>query len=142
MNANNKLRLDIIFLIINIVLLLLIIISFSGCAQKDVVIQREQVKKIPLNLSNPTPLKINDVNYIIITDKNVKDVFEQMKKESKEQVLFAIDYKDYEDLSLNLAYIRKYIIEQQEIIKTYKHYYEPTPEEIKPQKLQININKN
>lgn len=130
MNANNKrktnLRLDIFFLIINIIILLFIIFSFSGCSQKEVVIQREEVKKIPLNISDPHPLTLNDVSFVIITDKNSKVLFDQMIKDSKEPVLIGIDSKDYENLSLNLSYIRKYIIEQQQIIKAYRDYYEPS----------------
>jgi hypothetical protein len=146
MNVNktnsNKLKLDIFFLIINIILTVFVVLLFSGCVQKEIVTQREEVKKIPLNLSDPHPLKLNDVSYAVITDKNSKDVFDQMIKESKEPVLFGIDSKDYENLSLNLSYIRKYIIEQQQIIKSYRDYYEPDSEEVKPQKLEINIDKN
>ena len=135
-------KLDLFFLIINIIILAFVLLGFTGCSQKEIVIQREEVKKIPLNLSDPHPLKLNDVSYVVITDKNSKDVFDQMIKESKEPVLFGIESKDYENLSLNLSYIRKYIIEQQQIIKSYRDYYEPEAKEVKPQKLEINIDKN
>ena len=147
MNVNNtnkktNLKLDIFFLIINIIIAITIIFGFTGCSQKEVVIQREEVKKTPLNLSDPHPLKLNDVSYVIITDKNSKDVFEQMIKDSKEPVLIGVDAKDYENLSLNLAYIRKYIIEQQQIIKSYRDYYEPSQDAVIPKKLEIDLNKN
>ena len=135
-------KLDLFFLIINIIILAFVLLGFTGCSQKEIVIQREEVKKIPLNLSDPHPLKLNDVSYVVITDKNSKDDFDQMIKESKEPVLFGIESKDYENLSLNLSYIRKYIIEQQQIIKSYRDYYEPEAKEVKPQKLEINIDKN
>ena len=135
-------KLDLFFLIINIIILAFVLLGFTGCSQKEIVIQREEVKKIPLNLSDPHPLKLNDVSYVVITDKNSKDVYDQMIKESKEPVLFGIESKDYENLSLNLSYIRKYIIEQQQIIKSYRDYYEPEAKEVKPQKLEINIDKN
>ena len=141
-NVKPYLKTDIFFLIINIIIISVILFGFAGCSQKEIVIQREEVKKIPLNLSEPQPLKLNDITYVVITDKNSKDVFDQMIKESKEPVLFGIDSKDYENLSLNLSYIRKYIIEQQQIIKSYRDYYEPASEEVKPQKLEINIDKN
>lgn len=141
-NVKPNLKTDIFFLIINIIIISVILFGFTGCSQKEIVIQREEVKKIPLNLSEPQPLKLNDITYVVITDKNSKDVFDQMLKESKEPVLIGIDSKDYENLSLNLSYIRKYIIEQQQIIKAYKDYYEPESKEVKPQKLEINIDKN
>ena len=71
-------KLDLFFLIINIIILAFVLLGFTGCSQKEIVIQREEVKKIPLNLSDPHPLKLNDVSYVVITDKNSKDVFDQM----------------------------------------------------------------
>lgn len=140
MNVNKRnLLLDYLVLSINTIVLLALILLLTGCSQKEVIIQREEVKKQPLNLNNPKELKLNDITYTVLTDKNSKEVFDKMKKDSKEPVLISIETKEYENLSLNLSYIRKYIIEQQQIINAYKNYYEPKQEELKPKKLELNI---
>lgn len=107
-----------------LLILLFFVGLFTGCSQKEILIQNEIVKKTPLNLNNPEAIKLNNIQYIVVTDKNSDSVFNKLKYENKEQVLYAITAEDYEMLSLNLSYIKKYIIEQQLIIKSYKDYYE------------------
>lgn len=107
-----------------LLILLSCIVLFTGCAHDEILIQNEVVKKTPLNLKNPEAIKLNNIEYIVVTDKNAVSVFNKLKSENKEQVLYAITVEDYEMLSLNLSYIKKYIIEQQLIIKSYKDYYE------------------
>ena len=144
-NKTNKktfLKYDILFLITNIVILFCVLILLNGCAEKEVLIQREQVNKVPLDLKNADEIKLNDISYVVITDKNSQNVFSEMKKENKEPVLYAVTSEDYQNLVLNLAKIKKYIIDQQQILNAYREYYEPIKKDAEPQKLEINVNKN
>lgn len=98
----------------------------TGCSQKDEVItNREEVTKPKLDIKQQEALKLNDISYIIITDKNAKQIFDEMKINGKQRVLYAISVDDYEKLAVNLAQIKKYLVIQNETIKSYKDYYEP-----------------
>lgn len=97
----------------------------TGCSQKDVVTNREEVTKPKLDIKQQEALKLNDISYIVITDKNIQQIFDEMKINGKEKVLYAISIEDYEKLAVNLAQIKKYLIIQNETIKSYKDYYEP-----------------
>lgn len=120
MNANKNLKK---------VLLLMFVLILTGCSQKEILTETVVVNKTPLNLKNPEPIKLNNINYYIITKDNANSVFDSLQKQDKELVLFAIDPTDYENLSLNILYIKKYLIEQQNIINAYKEYYEKSEKE-------------
>lgn len=125
MNVNKKLIFNIIMVIVNFVLLGIVFVMFNGCANKEVLIQREEVKKPALNIKNPEPLEMKDVTFFVINKENAESVFSELQKQKKEEVLFGVEPTDYENLALNVARIKKYIIEQQAIINAYKTYYEP-----------------
>lgn len=120
MNANKNLKK---------VLLLMFVLILTGCSQKEILTETVVVNKTPLNLKNPEPIKLNNINYYIITKDNANSVFDSLQKQDKELVLFAIEPTDYENLSLNILYIKKYLIEQQNIINAYKEYYEKSEKE-------------
>lgn len=93
-------------------------LMLSGCSQKYEITNRELVQKTPLNLPSPEALTLNNISYVIITKDNNIQVFKD------NEVFYALSVQDYQDLALNLAKIKKYLIEQQQIIKSYKEYYE------------------
>jgi len=82
-------------------------------------------KREPLALENPTPLELQDVNWVIITKDNAEEVFEKIKNDKNgDYALFAVTDEGYEKLALNFADIRNKLAEQRQIILSYKEYYE------------------
>tara|TARA_R110000824_G_scaffold26710_1_gene91548 strand:- start:146 stop:493 length:348 start_codon:yes stop_codon:yes gene_type:complete len=97
----------------------------SGCSSvKELQIFTKVVERTPLNLDAPEPLKLEKIKWIIITEENYKDVFNKLKKENKNAVLFGLTDGGYETLAVNFAQVRKYIILNQSVLKKYKDYYE------------------
>lgn len=79
----------------------------SGCAN-------ETYTKIPLDLPNPEPITMADYPITVYTiDGNAK---------------ICVSSEGYENMSKNMMELKRYIIQQREIIKSYKKYYE-TPNE-------------
>ena len=105
----------------------LAIILLSSCAAGVKVIDTYKIekKREPLDLNMPTPLELQDVDWIIITKENADEVFEKIKNEKNgDYALFALTDNGYEKLALNFADIRNRIAEQRQIILSYKDYYE------------------
>jgi len=75
-------------------------------------------------LDPPKPIKMDPVNWIIITKDNYEQVFENLKKNNKDVVLFGLTDDGYEQLSINFAQVRKYIILNRNVLMKYKDYYE------------------
>jgi len=77
-----------------------------------------------LNLPNPEPLNLMDVDWLVVTKDNVDEVMEKVKAEGGDYALFAVTDEGYKKLSSNLADIRSKLYEQNQIILSYKEYYE------------------
>jgi len=114
-------------LIGNVLVFGLVAILLSSCAAGVKTIQTYSLekKREPLALDMPVPLKLQDVDWIIITKDNAEEVFEKIKNEKNgDYALFAVTDNGYEKLALNFADIRNKIAEQRQIILSYKEYYE------------------
>lgn len=75
-------------------------------------------------MDKPEPIKMDELNWIIITSENAEEVFAKLKENNTDPVLFGLTDDEYEDLSMNFAQIRNYIIQQNFILDKYKEYYE------------------
>ena len=114
-------------LIGNVLVFGLATILLSSCVAgvKTLETYTIEKKREPLALDMPTPLELQDVDWIIITKDNADEVFEKIKNEKNgDYALFALTDNGYEKLALNFADIRNKIAEQRQIILSYKDYYE------------------
>lgn len=83
----------------------------------------------PLNLPDPAPIEMQDIQWKVITEDNMKTVFAYLKSKKIDPVLFAVTDVDYENLSINFANIRNYIIKYRSLLKQYRMYYEGQKED-------------
>lgn len=97
--------------------------------EPKVIVETKFIKtNIPLQ-SRPKPLKMSKVEWYVVTEDNVDTFFNELKKEqSGVIVFFAITPKDYENLSINVSDIRRYIIQQKEIIEYYEKSIKDVPD--------------
>ena len=112
----------------NVKTLLILLISsllFTGCGITELFVKTVPEQKTPLNLKEPNYVKMRDVKWFIITPENADEVFKELQNKKYDVVLYGLTDDGYKSLSINMAELRKYIIEQKEIIKSYKKYYEP-----------------
>lgn len=113
-----------------LLLVLLTSIIISGCSSvKEIETKTTEVERAHLDLANPDPVKPRHLEWIIITPENVDEVFAKLEKGKYSLVLYGLTDDGYENLSLNLKDLRKFIIEQGGIIKSYKQYYEKPKED-------------
>ena len=74
---------------------------------------------VPL-VARPKPLQLNDTRVFVVT----KDNYDEFKKEFTEIygdfACVALSMKDYENLVLNVADIKRYLEQQKEIIVYYE----------------------
>lgn len=109
-------------------IVLLISISLSGCGlfkcKDDRNVNTTPITKPKLNIESPPPLKPSKVQWYVITPETSSDVFGDLTKKKTDLALFGLTDDGYESLSMNIAELRKYIIQQSEIIAAYKKYYE------------------
>jgi len=113
-----------------IILLPLLALFLVGCAgnkvkpEPKVVIQKVIEKKLPLNIAAPEPLQLEHIEWVIVTEENIQEVWDAIRDDNEGVALFALRHGDYERLALNIADIRAVIGEYVIILKRYKEYYE------------------
>ena len=111
----------------NVLVFGLTILLLTSCVAgiKTITSYKIEKKREPLNLEDPIPLELQDVEWIIITKENAEEVFKKIKEGGGEYSLFAVTDTGYEKLALNFADIRNKLAEQRQIILSYREYYEP-----------------
>lgn len=112
-------------------LILLTIPLISGCSLFNlgtvdpVTINKKAVERTRLELSEPKPLQPKVPHWIVITPENSNEIWEKLKKDGTDLVLFALTDDGYEELAINISELRALIAQQRSIIIKYKEYYEP-----------------
>ena len=129
---------------IKFVSLIALTLSLQGCAwlslwtKKDpepVTVVKKAEERVPLNLTQPQPLKMTPPRWIVITPANAARVWKELQDSKTDVVLFALTDDGYERLATDILSIRNFLEQQQQIILEYKKYYEPEKkDDKKPEK--------
>ena len=107
----------------------------SGCASVEptVVVKTDYVvKDIPIQ-PRPKPMNLHRVKFYAVTPENMDEFLVRFEEESGTTVFFALSVPDYENMSLNVAELRRYINQQKALIVYYEESIETmikeTPED-------------
>jgi hypothetical protein len=115
------------------VLLISSLTLLSACAsQEKVVVQTEIIKADIPTQSRPKPISLSNIKFYVVTKENLNDFLKIFEKENNDIVFYSMSVKDYEKMSLNIAELRRYIIQQDKIIVYYEKAVKK--EEDKPSK--------
>jgi hypothetical protein len=82
------------------------------------------VPRAKLNLEKPTPLQLEELQWIIITSENAEEVFKKLEEKGIDPVLWGLTDKDFELLAKNFARIRNQLKITNDLLDKYKEYYE------------------
>jgi hypothetical protein len=70
-------------------------------------------------------VQLNDVKIYVVNEDNYEEFIEEFRAKNGEIVYIAISVKDYENLSLNIAELRRYIEQQKQVIVYYEEAVKP-----------------
>jgi len=110
-----------------IILILVTAVLLTGCSiggEKKIKIFQVEEPRQQLNYELPTPLQLEQIQWIIIHSDNADEVFAKMAEQGLDPVLFGLSDKDYELLAKNFAQIRAKLQETNTLLEEYKKYYE------------------
>ena len=112
----------------NKILIIFLCLILSGCGwfrSEPLEVVTVPDEKVPLNIPDPEPIRLTKIQWIIITPENYEEVFAKLKAEGVDTVIFGLTDHGYEELAVNLATIKQFMVEQGATLKAYKAYYEP-----------------
>ncbi len=108
------------------------IIVLSGCSilqgPERIVTQIQTVERMVPIQPRPEGLQLYETQFYAVTSENYEEFAERFEKENGDLVYFAISVPGYENLSLSLADIKRYIEQQKAIIVYYEEQLKPKEE--------------
>ena len=104
----------------------------SGCSYfknplKTIEIKTVEVERVIPIQNRPKPMSMNDIHFYVVTEDTFEDFKQRFLKENGDFLFYALSVRDYETLALNMAEIKRYILQQKEIIIYYEKAVAPTP---------------
>lgn len=71
-------------------------------------------------VARPKPINLTDTRLYVVNEDNLEDFLKEFEDVNGNRAFVAFSVKDYENLSLNIAELRRYIKQQGEIILYYE----------------------
>jgi Holliday junction resolvase len=118
-------------------ILLTSLILLQGCSSlwtqpepKIVTVTKVEQTVIP-TVARPKKVQLNDVKIYVVSKENYDEFVTEFEKKNGGDAYIAISVKDYENLALNFAELRRYIEQQKQIIVYYEEAVKPKQEQPK-----------
>ena len=71
-------------------------------------------------VARPKPVQLSDVRVYVVNKEIYEEFVKEFTEENGELAFVALSMKDYENLALNIAELRRYINQQKNIIVYYE----------------------
>ena len=84
-------------------------------------------KTVVPTVSRPKPVQLIDTKVYVVTKDNLESFIKEFSELHGEVAFVALSMRDYENLALNVAELRRYINQQTEIIVYYEEAVSPPP---------------
>ena len=105
------------------------LLTLMGCSslrpEPQIVTVTNTVKTTVPIVARPKGAQLNDVKIYVVNSDNYDEFVEKFTNKNGELVYIAISVKDYENLSLNFAELKRYIEQQKQIIVYYEEAVKP-----------------
>ena len=112
--------------------LLLLPLLLSSCASFQdilpVTIKTVEVeRKIPVQ-NRPRPVSLNDIHFYVVTENTLEEFRQRFVEENGDFLFYALSVRDYETLALNMAEIKRFLEQQNQILIYYEKAVAPAAE--------------
>ncbi len=71
-------------------------------------------------MARPKPVQLNDVKVHVVNEENYNEFIQKFKEENGQVAYVSLSMRDYENLALNIAELRRFINQQTDIIVYYE----------------------
>lgn len=116
----------------NYLIVLSLILLSSGCSSwkplTEVVTETKIIERTIPTQERPKQVNLEDITWYVVTERNMDDFIKRFEDENGTLVFYAMSVRDYETLSLNMADLKRYILQQKEIIVYYEESVKPKEE--------------
>jgi hypothetical protein len=117
------------------VLGMILILTLTGCLgslrkSEPIVVTQPQIIKqnIPIQ-ARPKQLQLTDVRWYVVSETNLDEFLAKFKEEEGLLAFMAISAQGYENLAMDIADMRRYILQQKDIILYYEESLTNAPDD-------------
>ena len=107
---------------------LLMSLTLMGCGMmpepKVLTVTKTVKTQVPIQ-ARPKQVQLNDVKIWVVSKVNFDEFVKEYEKKNGGDSYIALSVKDYENLALNFAELRRYIEQQKQIIIYYENAVKP-----------------
>ena len=100
-----------------------------GQPEPKIVTVTNTVKTTVPTVPWPKQVQLNDIKIYVVSKENYDEFVKEFEAKNGGDAYIAISIKDYENLSLNFAELRRYIEQQQQIIVYYEEAVKPAEDQ-------------
>jgi len=108
------------------------LLTLTGCSltqEPEIKVVTQIEKTVVPIVPHPKPVQMNDIKiYVVSPEENFEEFKKEFEAKNGGDSYIAISVKDYENLSLNFAELRRYIEQQKQIILYYEEAVAPVEE--------------
>ena len=105
--------------------ILISLIFLNGCSslipEQEVKVVTQVQKTIIPTGARPKPVQLTDTRVFVVTRDNYEEFVKEFTEAYGELAFVALSMKDYENLALNIAEIKRFLQQQSEIILYYEN---------------------
>lgn len=112
----------------NRILCLISVCMLAACGTPQLRVSSAPVQIAVTQAADPTPVQMMPVNLRVVTPDNLDAFLAEMRssQSNNQFVIVTMQMRDYENLTLNLAELRRYMEQQQAVITFYRRMTAPT----------------
>ena len=107
---------------------MVILLFLTGCSsfrEPEVKVVTQIEKTTVPTVARPKPIDLVDTRVYVVTKDNYDSFVKEFTAEHGELAYVVLSMKDYENLAINIADLRRYIEQQTEIIVYYEEAVKP-----------------
>ena len=123
-----------------VMILVASLLFLSGCSRfqpepKIKVVTKIEKTTVPV-VARPKPLQLTDTRVRVVTSDILDEFIKEYKEQYGEVAFVVLSMKDYENLALNIADLKRFMNQQTDIIVYYEKAVKPEEpkDELKPSK--------
>ena len=105
-----------------------VLLFLTGCSsfrEPEIKVVTQIEKTTVPTVARPKPIDLVDTRVYVVTKDNYESFVKEFTEEHGELAYVVLSMKDYENLAINIADLRRYIEQQTEIIVYYEGAVKP-----------------
>ncbi len=104
----------------------------AGCSSAQRIVEKPvMVERQRILVPEVQPVEQINLEWVVLTKDNFETKIREIEEQGGQFVIFALTPQGYQSLSINIAELRRYIMQQRAILGAYKEYYDKPQEPLK-----------